>query len=131
MVKGQPFEPDERMTKILVQAAEIGHAQLCVESFADRRDERVVWPGRSGSGQSSAPRMGLRRRKLQRPIRQGEWFYQAQVESPAMFARAPGAGSLYWAAAKDANGDYFDGSNTYKLRPTTCAGQTLLVPYPI
>jgi hypothetical protein len=23
-----------------------------------------------------------------------KWFYQAQIESPAMFARAPGAGSL-------------------------------------
>jgi hypothetical protein len=116
MVKGQPFEPDERMTKILVQAAEIGHAQLCVESFADRRNERVVWPGTQWEWAVLRPESGTFDAGSYNDLYAREkWFYQAQVESPAMFARAPGAGSLYWAAAKDANGDYFDGSNTYKL----------------
>jgi len=33
-----------------------------------------------------------------------KWFYQAQIESPAMFARAPGAGSLYWLCTRDGMG---------------------------
>ena len=45
IVKGQPFAPDQRMQEILTEAARIGHAQLCVLSFADRRPERRVWEG--------------------------------------------------------------------------------------
>ena len=45
IAKGRPFEPDERMRGILTRAAVIGHAQLRVQSFADRRPDRVVWPG--------------------------------------------------------------------------------------
>jgi hypothetical protein len=44
-----------------------------------------------------------------------KWFYQAQIESPATFGRAPGAGSLYWVVARDANGHYFDEARTYRL----------------
>jgi hypothetical protein len=47
--------------------------------------------------------------------------HQAQIESPAMFARAPGAGSLYWLGARDATGAYLDGGRTY----------TLSVPLPV
>lgn len=34
IVKGQPFAPDERMTRILEEAARIGNGRLRVESFA-------------------------------------------------------------------------------------------------
>jgi Protein of unknown function (DUF1214) len=44
-----------------------------------------------------------------------KWFYQAQVESPAMFSRAPGAGSLYWLGLRDKRGVYLDGGGSYKL----------------
>ena len=50
-----------------------------------------------------------------------KWFYQAQIESPAMFARTPGAGSLYWLATRDATGAYLDGGSSY----------TLTVPQPV
>ena len=33
------------MTAILTKAAQMGHAQLCVQSFADRRPDRAVWDG--------------------------------------------------------------------------------------
>jgi hypothetical protein len=38
------------------------------------------------------------------------------VESPAMFRRSAGAGSLYWLGVRDGNGDYLDGAKTYRLR---------------
>jgi hypothetical protein len=44
--KGKPFLPDRRMIQILERAAEAANAQLRVQSFADRRPNRVVWPGR-------------------------------------------------------------------------------------
>ena len=38
------------------------------------------------------------------------------MESPAVFRRDAHAGSLYWLGLRDANGDYVDGSKTYRLR---------------
>ena len=32
-----------------------------------------------------------------------------------MFARAPGAGSLYWLGLRDSDGEYLYGENTYRL----------------
>ena len=117
IVKGRPFEPDDRMIDILARAAQIGHAQLCVESFADRREERIVWPGTQWEWAVLRPENGTFDTDTYVDLYAREkWFYQAQIESPAMFARAPGAGSLYWAAAKDAAGNYFDGAHTYRLR---------------
>src|SRR5262249_18719403 len=43
IVKGKPFTPDARMKSILERAALIGNAQMRVQSFADRRPDRVVW----------------------------------------------------------------------------------------
>ena len=46
IMKGQPFNPDARMKTILEKAAKIGNAQMRVQSFADRRPDRVVWKDR-------------------------------------------------------------------------------------
>jgi hypothetical protein len=43
------------------------------------------------------------------------WFAQAILASPAMFRRAPGAGSLYWLGLRDRTGAYLDGGKTYWL----------------
>ena len=44
-----------------------------------------------------------------------KWFYQATFESPAMFRRKAGSGSLYWFGGRDTTGAYLDGGQTYKL----------------
>jgi hypothetical protein len=44
--KSKPFQPDRRMTQILERAAAAGSAQLRVQSFADRRPNRVAWADR-------------------------------------------------------------------------------------
>ena len=44
-----------------------------------------------------------------------KWFYQAEIESPAMFRPDAKAGSLYWLGTRDANGASLDGGKTYKL----------------
>jgi hypothetical protein len=44
-----------------------------------------------------------------------KWFYQAMVESPAMFARKEGGGSLYWLGLRDSTGAYLDGGFNYRL----------------
>lgn len=116
LAKGAPFAPDDRMRDILVRAAQAGHAQLCVQSFADRRPERIVWPGRMWEWAVLRPENGTFDAGTYVDLYAREkWFFQAQIESPAMFGRSPGAGSLYWLGLRDGTGAYLQGDRTYRL----------------
>ncbi|WP_205865125.1 DUF1254 domain-containing protein [Planctomonas sp. JC2975] len=120
--KGSLFAPDERMRRILEAAAVEADAQLRVESLADRRPDRVVWPGiqwewaalRFENGDFEGPQA------LDSEARD-KWFFQAIGASPAMFRRDTKAGSLYWLGSRDSTGAYLNGSNNY----------TLTVPLPV
>jgi hypothetical protein len=114
--KGKPFAPDERMTSILERAAKAARDQMLVSAFASTRTDRLAWPDRRwewvglvpGSAQFETPG-GIDLETRDR------WFIQAIVTSPAMFRRTPGAGSLYWLAARDKTGAYLEGGKTYRL----------------
>jgi hypothetical protein len=94
----------------------------CVQSFADRRPDRAVWDGTHWEWAVLRPENGSFDTGNYTDLYAREkWFYQAQVASPAMFARHPGAGSLYWPGLRDSTGSYLDGSSTY----------TLTVPQPV
>jgi len=114
--KGQSFKPDARLKAILEKAAIIANAQMRVQSFADRRSDRVVWKDRQWEwvalrfedGDFNTPDyVDLDGRET--------WFFQAIGASPSMFRRKEGGGSLYWLGLKDNAGKYVDGSKTYKL----------------
>ena len=114
--KGKPFEPDARMERILVKAAQIANDQMRVQSFGDRRPDRVAWPDRKWEWASLRPENGTFDQPTAKDLEAREkWFYQAQIESPAMFRRTAAAGSLYWLGVRDSAGAYLDGSKTYKL----------------
>ncbi|MNZ44802.1 hypothetical protein D3C78_624390 [compost metagenome] len=116
IAKGKPFAPDERMQAILTKAAQMGNAQMRVQSLADRRPDRVVWPDRQWEWAVLRPETGTFDTPNYRDLEAREkWFYQAMVASPAMFRRTPGAGSLYWLGARDTKGEFLDGGKTYKL----------------
>src|SRR5262249_22529807 len=116
IVKGKPFKPDARMTRILEQAAKNGLAQMKVQSFADRRPDRIAWADRKWEWAAFGPEKGI----FDMPP-YADWdarekcFYQATFESPAMFRRQPGGGSLYWFGARDSSGAFLDGGKNYKL----------------
>ena len=117
IVKGKPFAPDARMKAILEKAAKTANAQMRVQSYADRRPDRIAWQDRQSwewvalrpeNGTFDAPTyVDLDARE--------KWFFQATFESPAMFRRKAGGGSLYWLGARDQTGAYLDGGKTYKL----------------
>lgn len=116
IAKGRPFEPDERDRGLLERAARIASAQMRVQSFADRRPDRVVWPDRRWewaalrfeNGDFELPEA------LDTTARE-KWYYQAIGSTPAMFRRDTKAGSLYWLGLRDASGHYLDGGRTYRL----------------
>lgn len=114
--KGKPFKPDARMKGILEKAAKIGDAIMRVQSFADRRPDKIVWKDRKWEWAVLRHDNGTFDTENYTDLYAREkWFYQAQIESPAMFNRASGAGSLYWLGLKDNTGAYLDGNKIYKL----------------
>nr|WP_254707616.1 DUF1254 domain-containing protein [Rhodococcus pyridinivorans] len=92
IAKGAPFAPDERMSGILTRAAVLGHAQLCVQSFADRRPDRTVWEGGTGNGRCSGRRTEHSRRRttwICTPGRSGSTRRRSNPRRCSPAARAP------------------------------------------
>jgi hypothetical protein len=116
IAKGQPFQPDDRVRSILEQAARTGNAQMRAQSFADRRPDRIVWPGRHWEWAALRFENGdFDRAASVDTEARDKWFFQAIGASPAMFRRDTRAGSLYWLGHRDADGLYLSGANMYKL----------------
>lgn len=114
--KGKPFAPVARLQRILVQAAQAANDQMRVQSFADRRPDRVVWADRQWQWAAlrfedgdfnAATHVDLEARE--------KWFYQAIGASPAMFRRDTQAGSLYWLGLRDKAGAPLKGGESYRL----------------
>ncbi len=114
---GQAFSPDERMRTILACAAEHADAQLRVQSLADRRRDRIVWPDRQWEWVTLRPENADFAIDGRTDVDAREtWFYQAIASSPVMFRRQAGSGSLYWFIARDDAGQYLDGARNYRVR---------------
>lgn len=114
--KGRPFNPDARMIGILERAAGIGNAQMRVESFGDRRPDRIVWPDRKWEWAALRYEDGdFNTVTYNDLVARDKWFYQAIGASPAMFKRDTTAGSLYWLGLRDSSGAALDGGKNYKL----------------
>lgn len=116
MVKGQPFRPDARMTKILTDAVAVGNATARAIDFANRDPTSRIY----ADGHWTTPFVGGSYEWLSKGARNFDartmFFYAATVNTPAMAVAMPGIGSQYAAANFDAHGDPFDGGKTYRLR---------------
>jgi hypothetical protein len=113
--KGQRFEPDERMRRILAEAAAIGNATARAITFSPRDPGVFFYPDR----QWNSPFQRQSHEFLENGARvlddQTFFFYYATGITPAMTEPPVGAGSVYAVGAKDVNGEYLDGSKTYKV----------------
>ncbi len=116
--KGQPFAPDERMRGILDEAAWVGATIARSISFASRDeivyfypDDDRTWFSSFAIGNhefmSADGWLNLDARV--------SFMYNAIAITPAMAVAMPGIGSAYAAAVRDADGNYLDGSKTYRL----------------
>ncbi|MHA7777659.1 DUF1254 domain-containing protein [Roseibium sp. M-1] len=116
IVKGKPFEPNdwqrEQLEKALVDAPKmiLASAQLGREDgrnkyYEDRQWERAWAGGTAEWMQESYLDLGARSR----------FFQYAYSSAPAMVMRTTGAGSKYPYTIRDADGNFLDGGNTYKL----------------
>jgi hypothetical protein len=115
--KGQPFEPDARMKKILTEAADVGAAT--VRTLAARpRDERFYYY--PGEGVWATPFPGGSHEFIEdgAVVLDGRAYFHfyATGITPAMTSKMVGKGSQYAMAYTDAEGSPLDGSKTYKVR---------------
>jgi hypothetical protein len=113
--KGQPFAPDDRMQKILTEAAAVGNATARALAFRGRdrssyqyddRQWRTAFVGGSHEFLADGARL-LDARTF--------FFYYATMVTPAMTVRIPGAGSQYSVGMVDAAGEPLNGSENYRL----------------
>ena len=113
--RGQPFQPDARMTKILTDAVALGNAAARSFLWAPRDKRVFIYPDRQWLtpfvGGSYLFRDGA---ELMLDVR-STFFYYATGITPAMADAQPGTGSAYAGAFRDKEGNYLDGSKTYKI----------------
>lgn len=117
IVKGRPFEPNERQQALLQRAVEtaprmiLAFRQLGREDgrnlyYDDRQYERAWAGGTAEFMQDSYLDVNQR----------AAFFQYAYSSAPAMVMRTIGAGSKYPVATRDADGDFLSGSSTYRMR---------------
>ncbi len=114
--RDRPFAPDDDMRALLTEAAATADEQLAVAAFAGAAPERLVWPDRRWEWVVySEGDDGYYERDFLRLSVRERWFYQATLETPKMFMHEEGAGSIYWLATVDADGEALDGGVDYSL----------------
>jgi hypothetical protein len=131
IVHGKPFNPGERMRKILQDAVVVGNATARTVSFAPRPEEGFAYypgsawfnmlftggyefldppPQITADGAVPGPSDGARKLNARTAF-----FYPYTGITPAMCMRLPGLGSQYLMAMRDSNGEYLDGGHGYRL----------------
>jgi len=117
IVKGKPFNPDERMKKLLTEAVDIGNAYARANTVYPRDPGHYFYPETDSEWVMAFPEKdafflkdGIRR------IDARLWMhYNAVCVTPAMAGIKPGVGSDYGIAGLDSKHQPLDGANTYKL----------------
>ena len=116
IVKGQPFNPDERMKKILTDAANIGAVTARTIAFKVRAKDAYFYPDSAWR----LPFFGGYKFEVAPGVSNLDgavfFYYFAIAVTPAMEEKMVGQGSQYPWSVQDAKGNPFDGGKTYKLR---------------
>ncbi|MCC6868114.1 MAG: DUF1254 domain-containing protein [Burkholderiales bacterium] len=113
--KGQPFAPDERMKKILTEAAAVGDATGRALAYRTREKAAYIYDNRRWKypfiggykfeSQPGVPDLGAA----------AMFFFAATGVTPAMDTKIVGEGSTYPWTAVDADNHPFDGGKNYTL----------------
>jgi len=111
--KGEPFNPDVRQTKILIEGAAMG--ELMTRNLqVNPRFAHVYWKGTNWykSFDFTIPQITDYKVELDE---RATWFYEAITSSEGMVNPVPGKGQVYMTTKRDNNGDLLRADKTYKL----------------
>lgn len=113
--KGKPFNPDERMKKILTEAAAVGDATARAIAFHMRDKDAYYY----ANSQWQLPFIGGYRFQTQPDVLNLDayiyYYFMATGVTPAMEEKMVGRGSQYAWTARDAKGNLLDGGKNYRL----------------
>jgi len=116
IIKGKPFAPDDRMKKILADAANIGAVTARSIAFKMRDKEAYFYPGSTWR----LPFFGGYKFEVSPGVRNLDgyiqFYYFATGVTPAMEMKMVGEGSQYPWSVQDASGKALDGAKTYRMR---------------
>lgn len=110
------FTPDERMTRILTEAAAAGELMAQANAFAKRFPGSRYWPDRQWDLVLMLDRSDQRAAGYDQLLERTAWFYEAVSFSAAMKSRTPGRGQAYLGTYTDVDGRWLDGARRYTLR---------------
>ncbi len=115
IVKGRPFAPGARMTRILTEAAAVGDATARALAFRPREPAVYYYPHSAWQrafvgGYKFEVVPGVRNLDAY-----AMYSFVATSVTPAMAEQRAGQGPQYAWATRDAAGNALDGSKTYKL----------------
>ncbi len=132
IVHGKPFKPDDRMKRILTDAAAFGQAtgRALNWRFAMKHPDWAYYEGsnwgtmlwQGGANFETPP--PLFEQGMFKPLpptgartldSRTAFYYGYTLDSPGMIMRIPGVGSQYLMSFLDAEGVAFDGGKTYKV----------------
>lgn len=112
---GEPFAPDDRLTRILERGAEAGELMAQANTFAKRFAQGSYWPDRVWEQAIVLDNSAQRGDGYDELLERASWFYEAVSFSEAMKSTTPGVGQAYLGAYTDADGEWLDGARTYRL----------------
>ena len=118
IIKGQKFEPDARMVKILKDAIKVGNATARSIGLSPRDKNAYLYEGKYwytgfvGKDYRWLDGDGHRGRNIDARTL---FFYTATVNTPAMALEIPGVGSNYAFGTRDSKGQILFGEKNYKL----------------
>lgn len=116
--KGMPFAPDTRMKKILSKSAVVASATARTIFWHERDKSAFLYEGSYwkrgfvAGNHKFLKDGGVGGRNLDA---RSQFYYVATVNTPAMAWKLIGKGSQYALGYLDSQGNYLDGSKTYKL----------------
>jgi len=113
--KGAPFAPDERLTRILVEASAAGELMAQANSFAKRFPDARYWPDRQWDLVLQLDHSDQRGLDYDQLLERAAWFYEAVSFSAAMKSQTPGLGQAYLGSYTDSTGAWLDGGASYRL----------------
>jgi hypothetical protein len=115
---GRPFAPDDRMRRILVDAAAAGAAMVNTTGFAARLHGRQVWNDRQWERNffpvTPEPGAGA----ASNGAHHAQGWYQVVGNGRYVFASTLKPGEAQWHSSTfhDREGSFFDGSHSYRFR---------------
>ncbi|QQO32549.1 DUF1254 domain-containing protein [Bradyrhizobium diazoefficiens] len=116
ITKGKPFAPDERMKKILTEAAAVGDATARAIAFHNREKDAYYY----ANSNWQLPFIGGYKFQTEPDVLNLDayiyYYFMATGVTPAMEEKMVGRGSQYAWTARDAKGDPLEGGKSYKLR---------------